>query len=114
MIGRAHATAPGQKVDFNSLKAPAGYVPGLGRGATGFVTRSDVGPARAGPAGDGGVSSVLPAAGRGWWGDGVGRGEGAGRRRLQQGGGWRGEVGGAALGEAAARDAPSPLTLPPP
>ncbi|GBF98664.1 hypothetical protein Rsub_11658 [Raphidocelis subcapitata] len=54
MIGRVPAP-PGQKLDFNSLKAPANYVPGLGRGATGFVTRSDVGPARAGPGpGDGG------------------------------------------------------------
>ncbi|KAG2447955.1 hypothetical protein HYH02_006984 [Chlamydomonas schloesseri] len=40
--------APTTKVDFNSLKAPAGYVPGLGRGAAGFTTRSDIGPARAG------------------------------------------------------------------
>ncbi|KAG2489786.1 hypothetical protein HYH03_011736 [Edaphochlamys debaryana] len=40
--------APTTKVDFNSLKAPVGYVPGLGRGAAGFTTRSDIGPARAG------------------------------------------------------------------
>lgn len=51
MIGRVQPPAPGQKVDFNSLRAPANYVPGLGRGATGFTTRSDIGPARAGPAG---------------------------------------------------------------
>ena len=25
---------------------PAGYVPGLGRGAIGFVTRSDIGPSK--------------------------------------------------------------------
>ena len=25
---------------------PQGYVPGLGRGATGFITRSDIGPAK--------------------------------------------------------------------
>jgi hypothetical protein len=25
---------------------PPGYVPGLGRGAVGFITRSDIGPAR--------------------------------------------------------------------
>ncbi|XP_011402481.1 PREDICTED: pre-mRNA-processing factor 6-like [Amphimedon queenslandica] len=31
---------------FISQPAPAGYVPGLGRGATGFTTRSDIGPAR--------------------------------------------------------------------
>ncbi|KIZ00965.1 splicing factor, component of the U4/U6-U5snRNP complex [Monoraphidium neglectum] len=55
MIGRALPTAPGQKVDFNALKAPSNYVPGLGRGATGFTTRSDIGPARGGPTpGDGG------------------------------------------------------------
>jgi pre-mRNA-processing factor 6 len=60
MNHRAAPPAPGQKQDFNSLRAPANYVPGLGRGATGFVTRSDVGPARAGPTpGDaGGVSWV--------------------------------------------------------
>jgi hypothetical protein len=40
--------APTTKVNFNSLKAPSGYVPGLGRGAAGFTTRSDIGPARAG------------------------------------------------------------------
>lgn len=34
------------------MPAPAGYVPGLGRGATGFTTRSDIGPARTGIAGD--------------------------------------------------------------
>ncbi|KAK6009661.1 PRP1 splicing factor, partial [Ostertagia ostertagi] len=28
------------------MPAPAGYVPGVGRGATGFTTRSDIGPAR--------------------------------------------------------------------
>jgi PRP1 splicing factor, N-terminal len=45
----AAATAPGApRVDFNALPVPAGYVPGLGRGATGFVTRSDIGSARAG------------------------------------------------------------------
>ena len=31
---------------FLGQKAPVGYVPGLGRGATGFTTRSDIGPAR--------------------------------------------------------------------
>ena len=31
---------------FLGQKAPSGYVPGLGRGATGFTTRSDIGPAR--------------------------------------------------------------------
>ena len=35
---------PGAKVDFNSLKPPPGYIPGAGRGAFGFTTRSDIGP----------------------------------------------------------------------
>ncbi|GMH38698.1 hypothetical protein BSKO_06582 [Bryopsis sp. KO-2023] len=41
--------APGGKLDFNGIPAPASYVPGLGRGATGFTTRSDIGPARMAP-----------------------------------------------------------------
>ena len=55
------AAAPGQKVDFNAIPIPAGYVPGMGRGASGFTTRSDIGPARAGAAIAGGdaVSSSL-------------------------------------------------------
>lgn len=55
--------APTTKVDFNSLKAPSGYVPGLGRGAAGFTTRSDIGPARAGgmDALKGGVSTFMNA-----------------------------------------------------
>lgn len=31
------------------MKAPASYVAGLGRGASGFTTRSDIGPAREAP-----------------------------------------------------------------
>ena len=38
---------PGSRVDWNSVPIPAGYVPGLGRGASGFTTRSDIGPSRA-------------------------------------------------------------------
>ncbi|KAM6499032.1 PRP1 splicing factor, N-terminal domain containing protein [Amanita muscaria] len=34
---------------FLSMPAPASYVAGLGRGASGFTTRSDIGPAREGP-----------------------------------------------------------------
>lgn len=40
---------PPPQVDFNSLRAPAGYVPGLGRGAAGFTTRSDIGPSMPAP-----------------------------------------------------------------
>ncbi|MBM6387855.1 MAG: hypothetical protein JSY10_28470 [Paenibacillus sp.] len=32
--------------DFVGKPAPPNYVAGLGRGATGFTTRSDIGPAR--------------------------------------------------------------------
>ncbi|KAF1985773.1 putative Pre-mRNA-splicing factor prp1 [Aulographum hederae CBS 113979] len=38
--------------DFLSQQAPENYVAGLGRGATGFVTRSDLGPSREGPSDD--------------------------------------------------------------
>ncbi|KAJ5700009.1 hypothetical protein N7536_003022 [Penicillium majusculum] len=40
--------ASGQK-NFLDQGAPENYVAGLGRGATGFTTRSDLGPAREGP-----------------------------------------------------------------
>lgn len=40
---------PGVKVDFNALKPPPGYTPGLGRGAAGFTTRSDIGPSMPAP-----------------------------------------------------------------
>lgn len=35
--------------DFLSQPAPENYVAGIGRGAVGFTTRSDLGPARDGP-----------------------------------------------------------------
>ena len=38
--------------DFLNQPAPENYVAGLGRGATGFTTRSDLGPAREGPSDD--------------------------------------------------------------
>ncbi|KYK60479.1 hypothetical protein DCS_01616 [Drechmeria coniospora] len=38
--------------DFLSQPPPENYVAGLGRGATGFTTRSDLGPARDGPSED--------------------------------------------------------------
>lgn len=37
------------KLAFLKQAPPPGYVAGLGRGATGFTTRSDIGPAREGP-----------------------------------------------------------------
>ncbi|GMT32217.1 hypothetical protein PFISCL1PPCAC_23514, partial [Pristionchus fissidentatus] len=44
-------TIPGSLVNkakkhFMGMPAPQGYVPGVGRGATGFTTRSDIGPAK--------------------------------------------------------------------
>ena len=41
-VNAAHAA----RKHFIGMPAPAGYVAGLGRGATGFTTRSDIGPAR--------------------------------------------------------------------
>ena len=38
------------KKHFMGVPAPLGYVAGVGRGATGFTTRSDIGPARGVPA----------------------------------------------------------------
>ncbi|KAK1582318.1 hypothetical protein Q3G72_013950 [Acer saccharum] len=59
-------------LDFLNSKPPANYVAGLGRGATGFTTRSDIGPARAAPnlpnqsaTTIGGVASLAAAVGRG-------------------------------------------------
>lgn len=71
-------TIPGSLVNktkkfFMGMPAPSGYVPGVGRGATGFTTRSDIGPARdptelpeAGPVGPSpqGSSSGAPPAKR--------------------------------------------------
>ena len=42
-------TIPKPRLDFLNSKPPPNYVAGLGRGATGFTTRSDIGPARAAP-----------------------------------------------------------------
>ena len=42
-------TIPMSRLDFLRQKAPDNYVAGIGRGATGFTTRSDIGPAREGP-----------------------------------------------------------------
>ena len=38
--------AAAAKNHFLGMPAPLGYVAGVGRGATGFTTRSDIGPAR--------------------------------------------------------------------
>ncbi|PWA91115.1 hypothetical protein CTI12_AA093040 [Artemisia annua] len=41
--------APKNRLEFLNTRPPPNYVAGLGRGATGFTTRSDIGPARAAP-----------------------------------------------------------------
>ncbi|CDP02726.1 unnamed protein product [Coffea canephora] len=64
---------PKNRLDFLNTKPPANYVAGLGRGATGFTTRSDIGPARAAPdlpdrsigAGAGGAAGVGRGRGKG-------------------------------------------------
>ncbi|KAH8930393.1 hypothetical protein BT69DRAFT_1235003 [Atractiella rhizophila] len=43
------ASLSGDKYAFLRMQAPPSYVAGLGRGASGFTTRSDIGPAREGP-----------------------------------------------------------------
>lgn len=53
LIHRAtSAAAMSGRRDFLNQPAPENYVAGLGRGATGFTTRSDLGPAREGPSED--------------------------------------------------------------
>ncbi|CAN6351044.1 unnamed protein product [Urochloa humidicola] len=54
------------RYDFLNSKPPPNYVAGLGRGATGFTTRSDIGPARAAPdLPDRSAAAAAPGAGRG-------------------------------------------------
>ncbi|GKU90928.1 hypothetical protein SLEP1_g4869 [Rubroshorea leprosula] len=47
--GPVGSAPPKPRLDFLNSKPPPNYVAGLGRGATGFTTRSDIGPARAAP-----------------------------------------------------------------
>ncbi|KAI4906190.1 hypothetical protein J4E90_010773 [Alternaria incomplexa] len=49
LVNTPRTTAKMSRRDFLSMPAPENYVAGLGRGATGFTTRSDLGPAREGP-----------------------------------------------------------------
>ncbi|KAG6486140.1 protein STABILIZED1-like [Zingiber officinale] len=64
------------RYEFLNSKPPPNYVAGLGRGATGFTTRSDIGPARAAPdLPDRSAAAIGAAAAPG---AGRGRGKGAG------------------------------------
>ncbi|PSS05734.1 putative protein isoform 1 [Actinidia chinensis var. chinensis] len=50
LLGGMQAPVPPKaRLEFLNTKPPPNYVAGLGRGATGFTTRSDIGPARAAP-----------------------------------------------------------------
>ena len=65
---------PKNRLEFLNSKPPPNYVAGLGRGATGFTTRSDIGPARAAPdLPDRSTTTIGGAAAPG-----VGRGQGKG------------------------------------
>lgn len=48
----SYTSAMSGREDFLSQPAPENYVAGLGRGVTGFTTRSDLGPAKEGPSED--------------------------------------------------------------
>jgi pre-mRNA-processing factor 6 len=51
-IGTVRHIPKDVRYSFLQQAAPASYVAGLGRGASGFTTRSDIGPAREGPSAD--------------------------------------------------------------
>uniref|UniRef100_A0A1J3G438 Protein STABILIZED1 n=1 Tax=Noccaea caerulescens TaxID=107243 RepID=A0A1J3G438_NOCCA len=66
--GMQGAAPPKPRLDFLNSKPPSNYVAGLGRGATGFTTRSDIGPARAAPDlpdRSAAVTAAAPGVGRG-------------------------------------------------
>lgn len=76
-LGGTQTPAPPKpRLDFLNSKPPPNYVAGLGRGATGFTTRSDIGPARAAP--DLPDRSATTIGGASAAGSGVGRGRGKG------------------------------------
>ncbi|CAL5342579.1 unnamed protein product [Camellia sinensis] len=74
--GMQAPVVPKSRLEFLNTKPPPNYVAGLGRGATGFTTRSDIGPARAAP--DLPDRSATTIGGAGPAGVGRGRGKGAG------------------------------------
>ena len=60
-VGSAPGAPRPPTTPFENLQPPSNYVVGLGRGATGFTTRSDIGPARAAPEGEGaGLGQAAP------------------------------------------------------
>lgn len=73
---------PKSRLEFLNAKPPPNYVAGLGRGATGFTTRSDIGPARAAP--DLPDRSSTTVGGAGPAGVGRGRGKGGGEEEEEE------------------------------
>ncbi|KAG6541752.1 hypothetical protein Mapa_016764 [Marchantia paleacea] len=67
---------PKPRLDFLNTRPPPNYVAGLGRGATGFTTRSDIGPARAAPDLPDRAATTIGGAGAPPVGAGRGRGKG--------------------------------------
>ncbi|KAA8526399.1 hypothetical protein F0562_008398 [Nyssa sinensis] len=74
LFGGMQAPVMAKKSEFLNTKPPPNYVAGLGRGATGFTTRSDIGPARAAPDLPDRSATTIGGAGP----SGVGRGRGKG------------------------------------
>ncbi|KAI3676846.1 hypothetical protein L1987_86460 [Smallanthus sonchifolius] len=72
--------APKNRLEFLNTRPPPNYVAGLGRGATGFTTRSDIGPARAAPDLPDRSAAAAGAAGP----SGVGRGKGPGEEEEEE------------------------------
>ncbi|CAM8891011.1 unnamed protein product [Rhodiola kirilowii] len=81
--GMQAPVVPKPKLEFLNNRPPPNYVAGLGRGATGFTTRSDIGPARAAP--DLPDRSAAIGAAAGPAGVGRGRGKGAGEEEEEEG-----------------------------
>ncbi|GFS41109.1 pre-mRNA splicing factor-like protein [Actinidia rufa] len=83
LLGGMQAPVPPKaRLEFLNTKPPPNYVAGLGRGATGFTTRSDIGPARAAP--DLPDRSATTIGGAGAAGVGRGRGKGPGEEEEEE------------------------------
>ncbi|GFZ05692.1 pre-mRNA splicing factor-like protein [Actinidia rufa] len=83
LLGGMQAPVPPKaRLEFLNTKPPPNYVAGLGRGATGFTTRSDIGPARAAP--DLPDRSATTIGGVGAAGVGRGRGKGPGEEEEEE------------------------------
>lgn len=76
---------PKPRLEFLNTKPPPNYVAGLGRGATGFTTRSDIGPARAAPDLPDRSATTIGGAAAGPSGAGRGRGKGGAEEEDEEG-----------------------------